>query len=315
MKKILKIFANKFLKRIQSIVDSSLHETENRLKLNYKKGVIELKNQHSQEIQNLTKNYYNLIKKLNKTELLPRLEETGFKVYSQFEEDGLLLYIFTMVGVTNKKVIEICAADGKECMASNLIINHGWNGLLFDGDEQNIQTGKDFFKANPSTFLIPPKFVQAWITKENINELIFKNQFNGEIDLLSLDIDGNDYWILKAIIVCSPRVIICETHDIIPSELSLTMPYNPKFQYHDLPEDVKDYRSVSLLAMTKLCKEKGYRLIGSHKYGFNVIFMRNDVGVDFFPEVSIESVHNNPWTIYGQKDRWEKVKHLNWEEV
>ena len=138
MKKILKIFANKFLNRIQSIVDNSLHETENRLKLNYKKGVIELKNQHSQEIQNLTKNYYNLIKKLNKTELLPRLEETGFKVYSQFEEDGLLLYIFTMVGVTNKKVIEICAADGKECMASNLIINHGWNGLLFDGNKADL---------------------------------------------------------------------------------------------------------------------------------------------------------------------------------
>jgi hypothetical protein len=150
---------------------------------------------------------------------------------------------------------------------------------------------------------------------ENINNLIKKNGFEGEIDLLSLDIDGNDYWIWKAIDCISPRVLICETHDIIPSNLSLTMPYDPNFYYWKKPEDEQDFRSASLLAMKKICNNKGYRLIGSHRYGFNCIFLRNDTGLKQFPEVSIESCHDNTWTKYGQAKRWAKVKDMNWIEV
>jgi hypothetical protein len=200
-------------------------------------------------------------------------------------------------------------------MATNLIINHGWQGLLFDGDEHNVKRGTLFFKNHPTKQILPPKFVQAWITKDNINDLILNNGFKGEIDLLSLDMDGNDYWLLKSLNVINSRVIICETQDIIPSDLSLTMPYNPDFYYHNEPEDKKDFRSVSLLAMVKLCHQKGYRLIGSNRHGFNVIFMRNDIGLEYFPEISIDEVHQNPWTLYGQKERWPIVKDMPWEKI
>ncbi len=77
----------------------------------------------------------------------------GFKAYSQFEEDGILLYIFSLIGNTNKKVVEICAGNGQECMAANLIINHGWQGYLFDGLEENIKSGQNFFANHKQTFL------------------------------------------------------------------------------------------------------------------------------------------------------------------
>lgn len=79
----------------------------------------------SQEIQTLIKlNYYSYLVSANPK--LPTFDQVGFKVYSQFEEDGILLYIFSMIGTTNKTVVEICAGNGKECMGANLIINHGW---------------------------------------------------------------------------------------------------------------------------------------------------------------------------------------------
>jgi hypothetical protein len=244
--------------------------------------------QHNEQVaQVIISNQYLLMKESFSPKKLPSFSNVGFQVYSQFEEDGILLFIFSIIGTINKRVVEICASDGKECMAANLIINHGWEGLLFDGDKTCVERGIDFFKSNKSTFLFSPVFVHAWLTKDNINNLIAENGFSGDIDLLSLDIDGNDYYIMEAIDVIKPRVIICETNNVVPSDLSLPIPYDPNFNrfssYHP------DFMSVSLLAMNKLLNRKGYRLIGSHRFGFNAIYMLNNIGLDYFPEVSIES--------------------------
>lgn len=246
---------------------------------------------------------------------LPRFNDTGFRVYSQFEEDGLLLYIFSLIGTTNKRVVEICAGVGWECMAANLIVNHGWDGLLFDGGPENVQRGTEFYRRHPNTSLKPPKFVHAWITAKNINDLISKEDFAGEVDLLSLDIDGNDYWIWKAIDVIRPRVCLFETHNVIPLPLSLTVPYEPSRCALSLPEPESDFRSVSLAAMTKLSKSKGYRLVGAHRLGFNVFYMRNDVAADIFPEIPETAVHDNEFTRHQQKDRWPGVKNFPWCSV
>ena len=75
---------------------------------------------------------------------LPTLEDVEFRCHSQNGEDGILLYIFALLGTTNRKVVEICAGDGIECNAANLLVNHGWNGLLFDGDDEQIARGRAF---------------------------------------------------------------------------------------------------------------------------------------------------------------------------
>jgi hypothetical protein len=163
--------------------------------------------------------------------------------------------------------------------------------------------------------VLPPHFRHAWITRENVNELLRDAGVSGDVDLLSLDIDGNDYWIWNAIEEIRPRLCVFETHDIIPSDLSLTIKYDPNFYCWDKPDPLKDYRSVSLLAMVKLSRKKGYRLIGAHRYGFNVFFLREDVAPGLFPEASIEQIHDNPWTRRGREKRWPLVKNLEWVQV
>src|SRR5205823_81294 len=101
--------------------------------------------------------------------------------------------------------------------------------------------------------------------------------------------------------------------NIIPPDRSITHAYDPNFYYGNEAE--RDFRSVSLLAMTRLCKRRGYRLIGAHRHGFNAFFLRNDEGQDFFPEVTISDVSNNHWTRWGQAHRWPAVKDLPWQEV
>lgn len=241
---------------------------------------------------------------------LPSFDEVGFRCCSQFEEDGILLYIFSLIGTVNKTAVEICAGNGIECNTSNLIINHGWQGFLFDGDRKNVEIGNKFYLNNKDTFLWPPQFKNVWITAENVNSILKNAGVNGEIDLLSLDIDGMDYWVWKALDFIKPRVVVCETHGIIDATKSITVPYNPNFKI-----EIPDYHSASLAAMTKLGNQKGYRLVGSHRYGFNAFFVRNSISDDLLPSVPVSACLNHPYAKHAMKERWPKVKGLHWEEV
>jgi hypothetical protein len=241
---------------------------------------------------------------------LPSIRDVGFRKYSQFEEDGILLYIFSLIPLINRKCVEICAGEGRECNTANLIINHGWWGYLFDGDEENVKDGIQFFTKNKDTFLHRPRFTKAWITAENVNDLIEGAGVSGPIDLLSVDIDGMDYWVWKAITVIEPQVVVCETHNPIPPDRALTVPYDPQFI-----SPSPDYRGASLAAMCKLAQEKGYRLIGTHRFGFNAFFIKNGVGEEFFPEVQPESCVGDPFSELARKERWPRASTFKWQEV
>ncbi len=222
---------------------------------------------------------------LRHKEPLPKFEDLEFRSFSQNGEDGIRLYIFSLIGTTNKKAVEVCIGNGIESNTTNLIVNHGWEGLLFEANGKNVQTATEFYTKSKDTFIFPPKIVQAWVTAENVNDLISKNDFEGEIDFLSLDMDGMDYWILKTLEVVRPRVIMLEYHEEFGFE-SVTVPYQPQF---DRTEKDMRYFGASLPAFAKLLKEKGYCLVGSNRQKFNGFFLRNDVGQGIFQEVSIES--------------------------
>ena len=215
---------------------------------------------------------------------LPSFDDIQFRAYSQTGEDGLLLYVFSLLGTTNRRCVEICAGDGIECNTANLIINHGWEGLLFDGDERNVEAGRTFYGKHRDTFAWPPKFAKAWITAESVNDLIREQGFAGDIDLLSLDIDGNDYWIWKALDCVRPRVVILEYENAWGPDRSVTQRYQPDFVWRHTV-DVLPECGASLAAFVKLGREKGYRLVGSNRLCFNAVFIRDDVGVDVLPEV------------------------------
>ncbi len=268
----------------------------------------------NQQLQNIIINQYQNNAKQGQ-KLHNDISDAGFRCYSQFEEDGIILYVLTMIGMKTKKVVEICCGPGYECMAANLILNHGYRGYLFDGDERNISEAKFFFQSKQDCLLAMPSLKSAWITKDNINDLLRDIGATGEVDLLSLDIDGNDYYVWEAISEINPRLCVFETMNIIPGDLSLTIPYDPNFNCWSKVGPEQDFRSVSLLAMKKLSESKGYRMIGAHKLGFNVFFLRNDIGQEIFPEVSIEHVHNNIATKTAQKYRWPLVKNMHWKKV
>jgi hypothetical protein len=249
----------------------------------------------------------------NKSVPYQNIQDAGFRVHSQFEEDGIILYVLSMVGFKTRRVVEICAGNGEECMATNLILNHGFEGFLFDGDITSVDHAKAFFHNKRDCLLQAPVIRQAWITAEDINATLEQAGCIGEIDLLSLDIDGNDYWIWKAINIIQPRLIVAETHNFAPSDRSITIPYRSDFDYRKAPAE--DFRGVSLLAMTRLCNQRGYRLIGAHRRGFNAFFLRNDTGLDVFPEVSIKSVHDNPFTRRAQANGWPPIKDMPWVEI
>ncbi|MDT7541497.1 MAG: hypothetical protein QOE33_1401 [Acidobacteriota bacterium] len=225
---------------------------------------------------------------VRRKEPLPIFDDVQFRSFSQNGEDGILLYIFSLVGTTNKRVVEICAGDGVECNAANLIINHGWRGLLFDGDEGNISRGRAFYARHKDTWISPPQLVQAWITRDNIDRLISEHGFAGEIDLLSLDIDGNDYWVWEAIECARPRVVVVEHNSFAGPEVSATIPYR-----EDFVADVSQsppYLGATLPAFVKLARRKGYRLVGGERLGFNAFFVRDGLGEVVLPEVEAAAV-------------------------
>jgi len=221
---------------------------------------------------------------------LPKLEETGFRVFSQFEEDGKLLFLFSLLGMNKPIFIEFGSDDGVNSNSANLFFHFAWNGLFLDGNAKAIERGKRFFSKYPHPHFIAPKFKQTFITAENINKLISEAGFGGEIGFLSIDIDGNDYWVWKAIDVVSPQVVMIETH-VEFGKRDLIVPYDPNYFY---PGKHPLYHGASPVAMIKLASKKGYRLVGANDRGFNLIFLRNDLLVNEIPTVSVDDILNHP---------------------
>ena len=278
-------------------------------------AIVQQNNSAAQAVQlQLKLTYQSLVYSNN---VLPGLESVGFKAYSQTDEDGILLYIFSLIGSGKKTCVEICAGNGIECNTANLIINHGWHGLLIDGDQALVDQGREFYENNKNTFIYPPVFISSWITRENINDCLKNNGFEGEIDLLSIDMDGVDYWIWDAIKAIEPRVVVVEYQDIIGPDQSLTVPYHDDFNAYNYPvtDGMPNYCGASLPAFVKLAKKRGYRLVGCNRYGYNAFFVKNTHGQALIPEIDISECFKHPKVLWGMSERFKTVSDLPWVEV
>ncbi len=241
-------------------------------------------------------------------DFLPENLGGGARIYSQFEEDGILLYLDAVLDIKNRTFLDIGAADGINSNCANLAINFGYTGVFIDGNRDNIARGRRYYAEHPDSNLWPPKFVRAFVTRENINELITEAGLSGPIGVMSIDIDGNDYWVWEAVKVVDPTVVVIETH-IEFGMRDIVVPYDADYVH---PGRHPDYFSASPVAMFKLAKQKGYRLVGSNRYGFNLFFVKNGVYEDRVPEVSLESVLQHPRHL-SRLDRFEAIK--DWEYV
>lgn len=211
-------------------------------------------------------------------------------VYSQNGEDGILQHLFSEIGTGSKQFVEFGVEDGTECNSAFLSIEMGWSGLLMDGSDENARRGRIFYDA-----MIPHRpgavvFKRAWITRENINGLIEESGFRGEIDLLSVDIDGNDYWVWQAIDVVQPRVVVVEYNATFGPDRAVTVPYEADFDRRK-KSPTHFYHGASLAALEKLGRAKGYRLIGCESTGVNAFFVREDVMADHFHAFSARDAY------------------------
>lgn len=203
--------------------------------------------------------------------VLDRLADAEFKVFSQGGDDGIIQYLINKVQISDKTFIEFGVENYMESNTRFLLKHDNWTGLIIDGSEKAIT----FIKSDDIYYQQELQVVNSFITAENINELIASQGIRGEIGLLSVDIDGVDYWVWKAITVVQPVIVIIEYNSVLGVEKAVTVPYKPDFirsreHYSNL------YFGASIKALCALAEEKGYVFVGSNAMGNNAYFIKKD---------------------------------------
>ena len=237
------------------------------------------------------------------------------KVHSQNGEDGILYYLFQWFGTESKIAVELCAGNGKECNTSNLVLHHDFFAFLFDGDYHKTQEGLQFFQEKNKRDHI--QYIHAWITLSNLEPLFQKYKIPRDVDLLSLDMDGIDFWVLKFLMekhLCKPRIIVLEYQDILGPDQHKTVPYHEEFSAWDFDSYCgPNYAGASLGAFQKLLTVYGYTLLGCENQGFNAFFVLSSE-LERTPRCpfSVKGLFEIPKVKFGMEHRYPRTQHLPW---
>jgi hypothetical protein len=211
------------------------------------------------------------------------LADYEYRVFSQWGEDGIIQYLLRHLEIENRIFVEFGVEDYTQSNTRFLLVNNNWHGLVLDSSAENI--GKIRNSALHSLYDL--KAVQAFVTRDNINRILSENGVTGEIGLLSIDIDGNDYWVWRAIDVINPVVVVVEYNHRFGREAAVTVPYDESFdRWHSTRPLI--YFGASLKALCLLGERKGYAFVGCNSNGVNAFFVRKDKKPDFINERSPE---------------------------
>jgi hypothetical protein len=213
-----------------------------------------------------------ILASLNANKTSTNLSDYEFKVFSQWGEDGIIQRLVQTTTIKNRTFIEFGIEDFTESNSRFLMMKDNWRGFVIDGSSKNISNLKNsyyFWKHELAT-------EQAFITRENINALLTKSGFDSDIGILSIDLDGMDYFVLEAITTFKPRILICEYNAVFGPSRKISVPYQPNFMrtqahYSNL------YWGASLAAMTHLANKKGYALVGTNSVSSNAFYVRKDL--------------------------------------
>ena len=193
-------------------------------------------------------------------------------VFSQWGEDGIIAYLLARVPIDRPWFVEFGVEDYREANTRFLLMTRNWRGLVIDGSETHVRA----IREDDVSWRHDLTARCAFVTRENINALISEAGFTGDIGLLSIDIDGNDYWVWEAIDVVSPRIVIVEYNSLWGPKRAVTVPYDPAFtrtqKHHS-----NLYFGASVGAFVRLGTSKGYSLVGGNSAGNNLFFVRDDV--------------------------------------
>ena len=213
-----------------------------------------------------------------------RLERHGFRSFSQNDEDGILQEIFRRIGTANRTFVEFGVQDGLQ-NNTRLLLYQGWRGLWIEADERAHRKLSGAFATEIAAGQL--QALRTFVTAQNISGLIESARL-GELDLLSIDVDGNDYWIWDAIGI-KPRVIVIEYNAKFRPPTKWVMQYNPEHRW-----DYTDYQGASLESLNALARQKGYTLVGCCLAGVNAFFVRDDLVQGHFAEPDVAALYNPP---------------------
>jgi hypothetical protein len=219
-----------------------------------------------------------VINKIRTEEIIKNIHLSEFKVFSQWGDDGIIQFLIDYLDIENQIFIEFGVENYKEANTRFLLINNNWRGLVMDGSLNNMQQ----LQNENIYWKYDIKALPLFVTKENINSVIEENGFSGQLGLLHIDIDGNDYWVWKEINNISPVIVIVEYNSIFGCQNPWTVPYDKDF-YRTSYHYSNLYWGVSLLSLCDLAQGKGYYFIGSNSNGNNAYFVRKDKMKDLKP--------------------------------
>ncbi len=229
--------------------------------------------------------YYQDLLRNDKYKDKTRLESFGFKVYSQNDEDGIIQEIFRRIGLCNKTFIEFGVETGLENNTLKLLLE-GWSGLWLEGSADHVSLVRSKFANVITTGAL--RIENGFIDRDNINQLISPH-YNGEVDFMSIDIDGNDIYVLENLEIVNPRVVVIEYNGKFPPPMSIAQKYNAEHRWSGT-----DYGGSSLAAITKVAERKGYSLVGCTLAGVNAFLVRSDLAADHFCRPFTAANHYHP---------------------
>ena len=243
---------------------------------------------------------------------LPGLDDVGFRVYSQFDEDGMLLYLLSLVGMGSRRCIDIGCGFPMGSNTTNLIVNWRFDALRVDGDPGHIARGNRWFRRNRDTMFRGPRSICSVVAPDNVNTLLAAEGFGDDVDLLSLDIDGVDYWVWDAMEV-TPRVVVVEFNASLPAGRALTVPPRPPITTVD---DMRaHFYGASLDAFVELARRRGYRFVGVSA-GPNAFFVHESaIPVGTLSEPDVAAALDRPGRAIGRGPPDAALLTLPWLEL
>lgn len=211
----------------------------------------------------------------------PGIRDAEFQVFSQWGEDGIIQHLIRHVPIGRKAFVEFGVEGYDEANTRFLLLKDDWAGLVMDGDPGQIAK----IRTSRAYWLHDLKAETAFVTRQNINDLLRRHGMAGEIGLLSIDIDGVDWHIWEAIDAASPGIVVVEYNHLFGPTRAVTVPYRPDFDRTKAHHSICYYGS-SLAAWQKLADRKGYDLVGCGSAGLNAFFVRRDLRPEVLPALS-----------------------------
>jgi hypothetical protein len=200
------------------------------------------------------------------------LHDHEFRVFSQWGEDGIIQFLTREVAIAHRTFIEFGVEDFSESNCRFLMMNDNWRGLVLDGSPRHIAT----IEASYYFWRYDLTARAVFIDRDNINTLIAAENIDEDLGLLSVDIDGMDYWVLSAINVVKPRILIVETNSLLGEDRAISVPYDAGFQ-RDEAHSSGVYYGASLAAFRHWASLNGYTFVGTTSIGSNAFFVRTDL--------------------------------------